>query len=57
MTNLLDKKLNSQIEFVFGITVDKAPKKGKHLVFIPDIVTGDQPLMNFEILEQVGHQL
>lgn len=52
-TNLLAQKLNARIENVFKVTVNRTPKKGKQLVFIADVATEGQTLMNFETLEQV----
>lgn len=52
--NAMDQKVNSLIEHIFSITINRTPQKNKQLVFMEDLVADNTkpPIMNMEILEQ-----
>lgn len=51
--NIYDQKINSLIEQVFMITLNKNPQKNKQLVFIEDLAPlATNQLLNLNILEQ-----
>lgn len=51
--NAMDQKVNSLIEHIFSITINRTPQKNKQLVFMEDLAADkcEAPLMNMEILE------
>lgn len=52
--NAMEQKINSLIENIFGITINRTPPKHKQLIFMEDLaaIHPDGTLMNMEILEQ-----
>lgn len=52
--NALDQKINSLIEHIFSITINRTPQKSKQLIFMEELATLNptQTLMNMELLEQ-----
>lgn len=52
--NVMDKKVNSLIEHIFSITINKTPQKSRQLIFMEDLaaVNPATSLMNMELLEQ-----
>lgn len=52
--NVMDKKVNSLIEHIFSITINKTPQKSRQLIFMEDLaaVNPTTSLMNMELLEQ-----
>lgn len=52
--NIMDQKVNSLIEQVFCITINRVPPKNKQLVFMDDLATANTnaQYMNVDILEQ-----
>lgn len=53
--NVFDQKINTLIEQVFRITVNKTPQKNKQLVYMEDVadtLTSSLPLINLDVLEQ-----
>lgn len=52
--NVMDQKVNSLIEHIFSITINKTPQKGKQFIFMEDLAADNvtTPLMNMELLEQ-----
>lgn len=52
--NAMDQKVNSLIENIFSITINRTPPKNKQLVFMEELAESNpnQTLMNMELLEQ-----
>lgn len=52
--NVMDQKINSLIEHIFSITINRTPQKNKQLVFMDELaaINPEKNLMNMELLEQ-----
>lgn len=52
--NVMDQKINSLIEHIFSITINRTPQKNKQLVFMEELaaINTTTTLMNMELLEQ-----
>lgn len=52
--NIMDQKVNSLIEHIFSITINKTPPKNKQLIFMEELASSNPTtsLMNMELLEQ-----
>lgn len=52
--NAMDQKINSLIEHIFSITINRTPQKNKQLIFMEELaaINPKKTLMNMELLEQ-----
>lgn len=52
--NAIDQKVNSLIENIFSITINRTPQKSKQLIFMEELaaINPKKILMNMELLEQ-----
>lgn len=52
--NAMDQKINSLIEHIFSITINRTPQKNKQLIFMEELaaINPKMTLMNMELLEQ-----
>lgn len=52
--NAMDQKINSLIEHIFSITINRTPQKNKQLIFMEELaaINPNKTLMNMELLEQ-----
>lgn len=52
--NVMDQKINSLIEHIFSITINRTPQKNKQLIFMEELaaINPNQTLMTPQLLEQ-----